>query len=471
VRHVQRTWAAAALVFVASLLAPSTGFGQTASETFSTVGEHAFSVPGGVTSVDAELVGGNGGAGDYGAPGGIPATASATIGVTPGETLYAEVAGDGHPASGAGDGLGGSGEGGDGGTVFAFITSNASGGGGGGASDVRTCAVAAAACQTLSSRLLVAGGGGGGGGAGTDGVTAIAGGAGGAADQAGLAGASDGSNDGVGAAGGRGTGSAGGSAGTNATAGGLGSGGAGGFSALVAGAGGGGGGGIFGGGGGGAAGEEPLGSGVIGSGGGGGGVGSSGVPAGAAGVSGFTLTPTAQGAEPQVTFTWTLPAPTVGGGTGPSGPSGGTGPAGPGGGLGAAVISNLNQTHRTWRELRHPRIAQITQRRAPIDTTFRFTLDKPATIRLAFIQLLPGRKAASGCVVPTASNRAKGKCTRILLRGTMSFGGHAGTNKVHFDGSVSRTRVLRPGNYTLVATATSPGVGSTCGTLTFSIVT
>ena len=43
--------------------------------------------------------------------------------------------------------------------------------------------------------------------------------------------------------------------------------------------------------------------------GGGGGGGSSGVPAGAAGVSGFSLLPGTAGAEPSVSFSWTPPAP------------------------------------------------------------------------------------------------------------------------------------------------------------------
>src|SRR6185437_9346125 len=75
--------------------------------------------------------------------------------------------------------------------------------------------------------------------------------------------------------------------------------------------GGGGGGGIFGGGGGGTgSGHQGTGNCCISSAGGGGG-GASGMPAGAHSVSGFSLMPTADGAEPRVTFTWTLPAPAV----------------------------------------------------------------------------------------------------------------------------------------------------------------
>ena len=47
------------------------------------------------------------------------------------------------------------------------------------------------------------------------------------------------------------------------------------------------------------------------SGAGGGGGGASGIPAGATGVSGFSLVPTTTGAEPLVTFSWAVPPPTA----------------------------------------------------------------------------------------------------------------------------------------------------------------
>ena len=103
----------------------------------------------GVTSVHVQAIGAAGHAGptnndpyEAGAPGGVGADVTGELPVTPGETLYVEV---------AGNGLGGGG------------TSGAGGGEGGGASDVRT--VSSTLPESLESRLLVAGGGGGGGGA------------------------------------------------------------------------------------------------------------------------------------------------------------------------------------------------------------------------------------------------------------------------------------------------------------------
>jgi hypothetical protein len=299
------------------------------SQSFTTTGEQQFVVPPGVTSVQATLVGGHGAAGDDGAPGGIGATVTATLAVSPGEILYAEVAGNGVPLVEAPGGhIGGYGGGGEGGLRQTFGTL-VGGGGGGGASDVRRCSASAppSGCGTqpsLASRLLVAGGGGGGGGNGES-PPSTAGGNGGPADQSGSPGAQDAGVDSGGSPGLRATSTGAGAAGSPSsacepvggsgcpTAGALGLGGAGGWG--ITGGGGGGGGGIFGGGGGGGdqAGAELVDDELVvhGGGGGGGGGGSSGVPAGAAGVSGFSLVPTTEGAQPSVTFTWTPAPPAV----------------------------------------------------------------------------------------------------------------------------------------------------------------
>ena len=290
---------------------------ETASASFTTTGEHAFVVPAGVTSVQVTLVGGTGGEGSeshntHKAPGGAGRIAVATLAVSPGETLFAEVAGNGLSA-----GMGGYGGGGTGG-LRAF--NGEGGGGGGGASDVRRCAMAQspASCapgSSLASRLVVAAGGGGGGGAGGETPSpnnSIEGGSGGEGDTTGAGGAQDAKKDHGGGGGKQGGPSSPGAPGAEseleATAGGLGTGGNGGQS--FSGGGGGGGGGVFGGGGGGGGGStsEP-GFILYNSAGGGGGGGGSGVPAGTTGVSGFSFAEPLPGAQPSAAFTWTLPPP------------------------------------------------------------------------------------------------------------------------------------------------------------------
>jgi len=212
----------------------------TESATFTPTGaEQTFTVPAGVTSVHVQAIGAAGHTGatnddpnETGAPGGVGADVTGVLPVTPGETLYVEVAGDGLGGGGA-PGIGG--------------------GEGGGASDVRT--VSSTLPESLESRLLVAAGGGGGGGAWDLG----SGGAGGNAGTDGATGEDGRFEEGsTGGAGGAGTLTGGGAgstlcAGSNGwwgTAGALGLGGAGGAGVEIETGGGGGGGGYWGGGGG-----------------------------------------------------------------------------------------------------------------------------------------------------------------------------------------------------------------------------
>ena len=125
-------------------------------------GPYTFTVPAGVTSLNVEAIGGAGGNWNTALPYTRGADVSATLAVTPGQTLYVYVGGNGGGALPNAGGVNGGGTGGGSG----YGT-----GGGGGASDIRTVS------GDLTSRILVAGGGGGsnvnsaGGDAGQDGTT------------------------------------------------------------------------------------------------------------------------------------------------------------------------------------------------------------------------------------------------------------------------------------------------------------
>jgi hypothetical protein len=226
---------------------------------FTTPGEQDFVVPPNITSLQVVLIGGAGGKGGKacqcqnggpdGAPGAQGAMVTAEISVTPGQTIYVEVGGNGgkgadgpstfadchYPGHEPG-GAGGTNGGGTGGTGINCL---GGGGGGGGFSALRVCPISGSGCPA-NPWLVIAGGGGGGSAAG-----AGAGGAGGTPNG------SDGQTSGYG--GGRGgTQTAAGAGGEEAggyTAGSAGSGTHGGTGGNFAG--GGGGGGYFGGGGGG----------------------------------------------------------------------------------------------------------------------------------------------------------------------------------------------------------------------------
>lgn len=119
--------------------------GQT-TQTFNFTGsEQIYIVPNGVTSITVEAYGAQGADGSNGlAAGGLGGYTSGTLSVTPGQTIYIYVGGQGNTFNGGA--LGGS----------------AGSGNGGGASDIRIGG------NTLADRVMVAGGGGGGGGVGCE---------------------------------------------------------------------------------------------------------------------------------------------------------------------------------------------------------------------------------------------------------------------------------------------------------------
>ena len=89
----------------------------------------------------------------------------------------------------------------------------------------------------------------------------------------------------------------------------------------------------------------------------------------------------------------------------------------------------------------------------------------------SFTQKVAGRKVGARCTPQTHHNRGKPACKRALARGTLTLTGHSGTNKVVFQGRVSRSKKLKPGRYTLIiAATTSAGGRSTPVPLSFTIV-
>jgi hypothetical protein len=142
-----------------------------ATTTFTyTPAEQQFIVPAGVSTLHVVAVGARGGngAGPEAGAGGLAAMATADLPVTPGQTLFVLVGGNGNPGQIPAAALGGFNGGGGGGGSGSAGCDGA--GGGGGETDVRT--ISATSLDTigsLNSRVIVAGGGGGGGG---DDVTA-----------------------------------------------------------------------------------------------------------------------------------------------------------------------------------------------------------------------------------------------------------------------------------------------------------
>ena len=139
----------------------------------------------------------------------------------------------------------------------------------------------------------------------------------------------------------------------------------------------------------------------------------------------------------------------------------------------APQLTLVSQSHARWRE--GSRLAAIAtkkrRKKAPVGTTFRFTLNEPARVLIAFSQRVGGRRVSKKCVAPTRRNKHRPPCRRTVMRGVLVLGGHAGADRVSFQGRISRTKRLKPGRYTAVITAINrAGQRSAPRTLTFTIL-
>jgi alpha-tubulin suppressor-like RCC1 family protein len=132
------------------------------------------------------------------------------------------------------------------------------------------------------------------------------------------------------------------------------------------------------------------------------------------------------------------------------------------------VLSGAKQSHKLWREGK--RLAKITRtRKPPVGTTFSFSLNEAARVSLTFKRRVGGRKVKGHCVAVTKANRHKRACKRTVIAGRLAFNGHAGRNKIAFQGRISKHRKLPTGRYTLRIVATASGKTSLPSTLSFTI--
>jgi hypothetical protein len=134
---------------------------------------------------------------------------------------------------------------------------------------------------------------------------------------------------------------------------------------------------------------------------------------------------------------------------------------------GKPTLTALGQSASRWRKGHQQ--AKIS--RAPVGTTFSFNLSKPATVKLAFTQKASGRKVRGVCKAPNPSNASKRKCVRTIVAGTLSLPGHAGLNKLRFQGLLANGKSLRLGSYNVSLTARDAGgLQSAAHSLSFTIV-
>jgi hypothetical protein len=116
------------------------------------------------------------------------------------------------------------------------------------------------------------------------------------------------------------------------------------------------------------------------------------------------------------------------------------------------AITGARLSPHTWRE--GTALARLSRRAPSRGTTLSFSLNVAAGVRLAFAQRV---------------GRPGGHAT-YLQRGALALQGHPGTDRVAFDGRLSRRRRLAPGAYRLTVTATNATGHSRAITLAFTIV-
>ncbi len=133
----------------------------------------------------------------------------------------------------------------------------------------------------------------------------------------------------------------------------------------------------------------------------------------------------------------------------------------------APIVSGLRETAKTWRE--GNALALISRKKPPVGTTFSFIVNEPASVTFTFTKPASGRRVGKSCVAEARRNEKRKRCTRTVIAGTLTFSAHAGTNRVHFEGRISKHRRLAPGSHTLLVIASVSGKLSATRTLHFTI--
>jgi hypothetical protein len=132
-------------------------------------------------------------------------------------------------------------------------------------------------------------------------------------------------------------------------------------------------------------------------------------------------------------------------------------------------VSDLAESAKVWRE--GNRIVQFSSApKHPLGTTFTFTLNTAATVKLSFTRSVDGRRLRGKCLARTAHNRHKPACLRSLAAGSLTFSGDAGANRVLFQGRLSNSDKLPLGVYAMTLTAIASGHSSVSQLLHFTIV-
>jgi methionine-rich copper-binding protein CopC len=133
-------------------------------------------------------------------------------------------------------------------------------------------------------------------------------------------------------------------------------------------------------------------------------------------------------------------------------------------------VGSIKASHKTFADGNKLAAIAKKHKKSPVGTTFSFKLNTTATLKLSFAEQLKGRKVKHKCVAQTSHNRHDRSCKLSKSAGTLTLSGHAGTDKVGFQGRVSKHKKLGAGTYVLTITASNASGKSRGRTVTFTIV-
>jgi DNA-binding beta-propeller fold protein YncE len=134
------------------------------------------------------------------------------------------------------------------------------------------------------------------------------------------------------------------------------------------------------------------------------------------------------------------------------------------------AITAASLTNRRFRVAKKD--TAISAKKAPLGTTFRFTLSAAAKLRIVITRSAPGLRHGHSCLAPTAKlKRAHAKhCTRTLTVGTLTRSNEPkGADSIAFSGRIGH-RSLSPRAYHAVLSASDAGGRSKAVTLAFIVV-
>ncbi len=117
-------------------------------------------------------------------------------------------------------------------------------------------------------------------------------------------------------------------------------------------------------------------------------------------------------------------------------------------------LGKIHASHRSFREGKKLATIAKAKHRGPVGTTFKFTLNTSATVKLVF----------------THKVKSPHHKTKTKTNGTIKLTGHSGTDRISFQGRINKHTKLKPGTYTLSITASNATGKSKTRTIKFTIL-